>query len=107
AVDRAVAAGTGGRKQQRSSRERTRRRRPDEARDRRKDVHEPHGGPGSLPRGAPVRELEQERHPQGFPIEKQTVLVFAVIPQALPMVGEQDDERTVVETASLQERQES
>ncbi len=42
-------------------------------------------------------QLDHERHPDGFVVEEDAVLVLAVIAEAFAVIGEKDDRRGVVE----------
>ena len=47
------------------------------------------------------RQLHEQRDLQGLAIQQDPVLVLAVIPQPLAVIGEEDDDRAVVDAASV------
>src|SRR4029453_6068449 len=54
-----------------------------------------------------ARKLHEERDPDLLAIEKDAVLVLAVVAQPLPMVGKEDDDRAVVEPFLAEEIEEA
>ena len=63
-------------------------------RDGRKEVHEPDRAAHHRAGVGATRKLHQERHSDGFAIEENSVLLFAVIAEPLAVVGQNEDERT-------------
>ena len=47
-------------------------------------------------------QLDEQRHVDGLVVEQDAVLLLAVLAQALAVVGEQDDQRPVVDAEPLQ-----
>ena len=73
-----------------------------EGRDRRHDVGQPDGLPQPRSGVARARKLQQERHVEDLAIEQDPVLLLAVVPEPLPMVGDQEDDRAVVDAVALE-----
>ena len=46
--------------------------------------------------------LDDERHVDRFVVDEQPVLLLAVVAESFPMIGEQDDRRSIVELVRLQ-----
>ena len=50
----------------------------------------------------PLRQLEDQRHLERLAVEEDAVLLLAVVAQPLAVVGEEDDDRPVVDPLLLQ-----
>src|SRR5439155_15888496 len=68
-----------------------------EGRDRRHDIDQSDGLPHARPRVAGTRKLQDERYVEDLAIEEDPVLLLAVVVEPLPMVGDQEDDRAVVD----------
>src|SRR5712691_3071104 len=55
--------------------------------DRRCDVHQSHPSVDTHSSIALSRQLEKQWHVDGFVVEKNTVVMFAVLPERFPVVG--------------------
>ncbi len=71
---------------------RGRRREPEQVEDRRQEVHAPELSAHPPTRRQPARPGEDERHAQGGVVDEELVFVLAVVPEALAVVGRDDDE---------------
>ncbi len=70
--------------------------------DRRDDVDQCDIAPHALAGTRGAGELHDQRHLDLLAVEQQAVLVLAVVAQTLAVVGEQDDERALVEPAAIE-----
>src|SRR5439155_13128897 len=54
------------------------------------------------PAAARARELQEERYVKDLAIEQDAVLLLAVVPEAFPVVGDEKDDRAVVDPLALE-----
>ena len=67
----------------------------------------PGGGADALARTRASRELDEERNTKLLAVEEDPVLVLAVVAEPLAVVGEEDDDRLVVDPFRFQETEEA
>ena len=79
------------------------RRGPTASADGREDVAERRGRRDGRAGAPAARELDEKRHLQRLAVQEHPVLGLAVVAEPFAVVGEEDDERLVVEAALLQE----
>src|SRR6266545_7717222 len=68
-----------------------------EGRDRGHDVDQPDGLRHARSRVAREGKLQEKGDVEGLAIEQDPVLLLAMVPQPLPMVGDEEDDRAVVD----------
>src|SRR5207247_6149081 len=73
-----------------------------EGRDRRHDVDQPDGLPHARSRVAREGKLQEKGDVEDLAIEQDPVLLLAMVPQTLPMVGDEEDDRAVVDAVALE-----
>ena len=69
----------------------------DSGENRREEVRDLHRQRDPLARAPSAGELDEERNPDRLAVEKDAVLVLAVVAESLAVVGEEHDERAVVD----------
>ena len=90
-------------REQRLARRRERELLAEESGHRGKDVDETGGSGDALAGPRAARELDEERNPELLAVEKDPVLVLAVVAEPFAVIGEEDDDRPVVDPFRLQE----